>query len=196
MLNVLVAFESSGRIRQAFRARGHDAWSCDLLPADDGSPHHIRGDALATIKSRRWDLIIMHPPCTALSVSGNAHYGKGKPQHAERLQAIEWTMELWKLAQQHAPMVCMENPVGTLPEKPSQYVQPYQYGHNESKNTGLWLHGVPKLQPTKFVPMPRCGYRENQTPSGQNKLGPSPDRWKRRSKTYQGIADAMAEQWG
>ena len=194
-MTILVAFESSGRIRQAFRDRGHDAWSCDLLKAVDGSPFHLQVDALEAIRSRQWDLIIMHPTCRALCVSGNRYYGKGMAKHDERIAAIKSTMALWELARQHAARVCMENPVGVLPIKPTQYIQPYEYGHNESKKTGLWLHGLPKLQPTKFVPMPECGYRENQTPSGQNKLGPSADRWRKRSETYAGIAQAMSQQW-
>ena len=209
-MNILIGCETSGQIRHAFRQRRHNAFSCDLLPADDDSCQHWRGDVRDAIvepermmaemkcgsRFSRWDLIILHPPCTCLCCSGNAHYGRGKPKHAERLQAIDWTMALWELAKVHADQVCMENPQGVLPIKPAQYIQPYQFGHNESKKTGLWLHDLEPLRPTKFVPMPLCGHRENQTPSGQNRLGPSADRWKLRSKTYSGIAAAMAQQWG
>ena len=195
-MRILVACESSGTVREAFRALGHEAYSNDLLPADDGSPHHYQCDAREAIGAYgHWDLIIMHPPCTALAVSGNAHYGANKPKHAERLKAIGWTLELWELAKRHADRVCMENPVGVLPVKPTQYVQPYQFGHSESKKTGLWLHNLPPLKPRVIVEKPACGYWDNQTPSGQNKLGPSADRWKIRSKTYEGIASAMADQW-
>ncbi len=199
-MNVLIAYESSGTVRQAFLNRGHNAWSCDLQRADDCSLKHIRMDARKVMEHRKvwayhWDLIIMHPPCTALCVSGNAHYGTGKPKHDQRLEAIDYTLGMFELAKSVARFVCMENPVGVLPVKASQYVQPYEYGHPESKKTGLWLHNLPRLEPTEVIPKPDCGHWDNQTPSGQNKLGPSENRWKIRSKTYQGIADAMAQQW-
>ena len=194
-MKVLIACEYSGAVREAFRKRGHDAWSCDLLPADDGSQYHFEGDCWPII-AQGWDLIIMHPPCTALAVSGNAHYGTGKPKNHMRAEAIEWTLSLYDHAKQYAPRVAFENPVGVLPVKPTQYVQPYQFGHPESKKTGLWLHNLPPLTDTNTLPKPERGYWDNQTPSGQNKLAPSADRWKIRSTTYQGIADAMAEQWG
>jgi len=197
-MNILVAYESSGTVREAFRKAGHNAWSCDLQPADDGSNYHFQGDVEEWISDpslKRWDLIIMFPPCTALCVSGNAHYGKGKAKHQQRIDAIEYTLRMFELAKANADAVCMENPVGVLPVKASQYVQPYEHGHAESKKTGLWLHNLPKLQPTNVVDKPACGHWDNQTPSGQNKLGPSPDRWKIRSKTYAGIAQAMAEQF-
>ncbi len=191
-MNVLIAYESSGTVRNAFLNRGHNAWSCDLQRADDCSLNHIRMDARKVMEHRKvwayhWDLIIMHPPCTALCVSGNAHYGTGKPKHDQRLEAIEYTLEMFELAKSVARFVCMENPVGVLPVKASQYVQPWQFGHGECKKTGLWLHNLPRLEPTDIVEG-----REQRI----WKLGPSPDRWKIRSKTYQGIADAMAQQWG
>ena len=155
----------------------------------------LKGDCWPII-AQGWDLIIMHPPCTALAVSGNAHYGTGKPKNHLRAEAIEWTLSLYDHAKQYAPRVAFENPVGVLPVKPTQYVQPYQFGHPESKKTGLWLHNLPPLTDTNTLPKPERGYWDNQTPSGQNKLAPSADRWKIRSTTYQGIADAMAEQWG
>jgi hypothetical protein len=190
-MNVLIAYESSGTVRNAFLNRGHNAWSCDLQPADDGSKFHLTMDAKKAVQmtlagQRHWDLIIMHPPCTALCVSGNAHYGRGKPKHDQRLEAIEYTLEMFELAKKCADAVCMENPVGVLPIKASQYVQPWQFGHGECKKTGFWLHNLPKLEPTYIVEG-----REQRI----WKLGPSPERWKIRSKTYQGIADAMAQQW-
>ena len=190
-MNVLIAYESSGTVRNAFLNRGHNAWSCDLQPADDRSFKHIRMDARKVMEHRKvwayhWDLIIMHPPCTALCVSGNAHYGTGKPKHDQRIEAIDYTLEMFELAKSVARFVCMENPVGVLPVKASQYVQPWQFGHGECKKTGLWLHNLPRLEPTDIVEG-----REQRI----WKLGPSPDRWKIRSKTYQGIADAMAKQW-
>lgn len=198
-MNILVAYESSGTVRQAFRKAGHNAWSCDLQPADDGSNYHLQGDVEEWISDpviKRWDMIIMHPPCTALAVSGNAHYGTGKPKHQQRIEAIEYTLRVFELAKANADRVCLENPVGVLPIKASQYIQPYEHGHAESKKTGLWLHNLPCLRPTRLMYKPACGYWDNQTPSGQNKLGPSPDRWKIRSKTYEGIAQAIADQWG
>jgi len=190
-MNVLIAYESSGTVRNAFLNRGHNAWSCDLQRADDCSLKHIRMDARKVMEHRKvwayhWDLIIMHPPCTALCVSGNAHYGTGKPKHDQRIEAIDYTLEMFELAKSVARFVCMENPVGVLPVKASQYVQPWQFGHGECKKTGLWLHNLPRLEPTDIVEG-----RERRI----WKLGPSPDRWKIRSKTYQGIADAMAQQW-
>jgi site-specific DNA-cytosine methylase len=190
-MNVLIAYESSGTVRNAFLNRGHNAWSCDLQRADDCSLKHIRMDARKVMEHRKvwayhWDLIIMHPPCTALCVSGNAHYGTGKPKHDQRLEAIDYTLEMFELAKSVARFVCMENPVGVLPIKASQYVQPWQFGHGECKKTGLWLHNLPRLEPTDIVEG-----REQRI----WKLGPSPDRWKIRSKTYQGIADAMVQQW-
>ena len=184
-MKVLVACEYSGVVRDAFRSGGHDAWSCDLLPSDAPGPH-ITGDCIPAIKSKVWDLIIMHPPCTALAVSGNRWYGKGQPKNPERIEAIKWTMDLWELAKAHSYRVAMENPVGVLPIKPTQYVHPWQFGHGETKKTGLWLHNLPPLDPTNVVEG-----REQRI----WKLPPSADRWKIRSTTFQGIADAMADQW-
>ena len=190
-MRVLIACESSGVVREAFRALGHAAWSCDLLPAEDGSPYHLQEDCVKAVRGGSvfavWDLIVMHPPCTAICVSGNRWYGSGMPKHAERIKAIQWTMELWELATRFCPRVAMENPVGVLPMKATQYVQPWQFGHGETKKTGLWLHGLDPLQPTNIVEG-----REQRV----WKLGPSPDRSKIRSKTYEGIASAMASQWG
>lgn len=183
---VLVACEYSGVVRNAFIANGHDAISCDLLPTDSPGPH-TQGDCIDAIQSNHWDLIIMHPPCTALAVSGNRWYGKGMPKHHERIDSIKWTMDLFDLAKRYSPRVAMENPVGVLPIKPTQYIQPWQFGHGETKKTGLWLHGLPPLEPTNIVEG-----REQRI----WKLPPSADRWKIRSTTFQGIAEAMAEQWG
>ena len=193
-MRVLIACEFSGVVRDAFAAKGHDAWSADLLQTE-APGQHITGDCVAAIK-QGWDLIIMHPPCTALAVSGNRWYGTGMPKNKERHSAIDWTVSLWNLAKLNAKQVCMENPVGVLPIKPTQYIQPWFFGHSETKKTGLWLHGLDQLAPTNILTKPECGFWDNQTPSGQNKLGPSPDRWKLRSVTYSGIAQAMADQWG
>ena len=116
-MNILIGCEYSGKVREAFRRLGHDVTSCDLLPSDDNSPNHIQGDVIDVIKSRRWDLIIIHPPCTALAVSGNRWYGRGMPKHQERLESITWTTKLYKLCKEYADRVVMENPVGVLPMK-------------------------------------------------------------------------------
>ena len=192
-MRVLIACEYSGRVREAFRALGHDAYSCDLLPPDDSSTHHFEGDCWPVI-AKGWDLIIMHPPCTALAVSGNRWYGKGMPKHQDRLDSIDWTLALYEHAKNHAPRVAFENPVGVLPVKPTQYVQPYEYGHPESKKTGLWLHNLPPLVPTNDV---EDVWRTLPKKEAQriHMLPPSADRWKIRSETYTGIAEAMASQW-
>ena len=194
LLRVLVACECSGKVRNAFRKLGHSAWSCDLLPADDGSQFHFHGDCIEVIKLG-WDLIIMHPPCTALAVSGNAWYGAGMPKNDQRHEAIKWTMDLFNLAKQHAPRVAMENPVGVLPIKPTQYVQPWMFGHPESKKTGLWLHNLPPLTETDNVKAVFDSLPKNQQ-QRLHYLPPSKDRAKIRSETFSGIADAMADQWG
>jgi hypothetical protein len=153
------------------------------------------GDCIPVIK-QGWDIIIMHPPCTALAVSGNAHYGKGMAKHNERLNSIQWTIKLFELAKQHAAVgVAMENPVGVLPIKATQYIQPYMFGHTEQKKTGLWLHGLPPLVETNNVYNAMMLLPRNQR-ERLHFLSPTLDRWKIRSTTYQGIADAMANQWG
>lgn len=197
-MNVLVACEYSGTVRDAFIKEGHNAVSCDLLPTDKEGPH-IEGDVFNVVKSGKWDLIIAHPPCTALAVSGNAWYGEGQPKYQERLDSVQWTKELWELCKKRAKRVCFENPVGVLPRlggfpKPS-YIQPYEFGHPEQKKTGLFLHNLPKLEPTNSV------YEEMmELPVNLRQrlhyLPPSEDRWKIRSTTFSGIAEAMAKQWG
>ena len=200
-MNILIAMETSGVTRkefEAFATYNNLPWnviSCDLLPADDGATNHIVGDAIEVIKSKQWDLILAHPPCTALAVSGNAWYGKNKPKNNERLKAIKWTVNFWNLIKSYSRHAIMENPVGVLPVKPTQYVQPYEFGHPESKKTGLWLYNLPKLKPTKNVKdiydtLPR---KERMK---IHYLSPSKDRWKLRSKTYQGIGKAIATQYG
>ena len=197
-MEVLILCEYSGTVRDAFIKQGHDAISCDILPTDTEGPHHT-GDCFDML-NQEWDLIIAHPPCTHLAVSGNAHYGEGTKGYAKRIEAAQWTQRLWERCNQVSNKVAFENPVSVLARltslpKATQYVQPYEYGHPESKKTGLWLQNLPRLEPTDVIQKPDCGYWGNQTQSGQNKLGPSLDRWKIRSKTYQGIADAMANQW-
>lgn len=196
-LKVLVACEYSGTVRDAFAVLGHDAISCDLLPTDAPGPHY-EGSVLDML-GESWDLIIAHPPCTALTVAGNSTYGEGQPKYQERLDSVAWTVSLWRAMVKASPRVCMENPVGVLRRlggmhKP-QFVQPYQFGHTEQKKTGLFLHGLMPLRESDnvFDEMMTLPKRERER---LHYLPPSPDRWKIRSMTYQGIADAMAMQWG
>ena len=194
-MRVLIGCEHSGVIRDKFIAAGHDAWSCDLLPTEVEGPHH-QGDIFDIIDND-WDLAILHPPCTDIAVSGAAHFAK-KIADGRQQRALDFVTALWDSP---IPKMCIENPVSVISTKTklgkcTQMIQPYQFGHPESKRTCLWLKNLPKLVPTDILPKPECGYWENQTPSGQNKLGPSKDRWQLRSKTYQGIAEAMATRWG
>lgn len=203
-MRVLIACESSGVVRRAFRERGHDAWSCDLLPAEDNSEFHIQGDTQKLLEeSSDWDLLIAHPPCTYLSVSGMHWTTRGlrDPQLTE--DALSFAKFLMDVP---IPRICIENPVSIIStriRKPDQTIQPYQFGHDASKRTCLWLKNLPPLKPTEYV-QPRLVEKDgkvyarwgNQTDSGQNKLGPSKDRWRMRSQTYEGIAEAMADQWG
>jgi len=190
-MKVLVACEYSGTVRDAFIAQGHDAISCDLLPSDAPGPHY-QGD-VRDILENGFDLMIAHPPCTHLAVSG-ARWFKDKQQ--EQAEALDFVRLLLS-----APIdkIALENPISIISSrirKPNQIIQPWQFGHPESKSTCLWLKNLPELVPTNILPLPESGRWENQTPSGQNKLGPSEDRWKLRSATYKGIAKAMAGQWG
>lgn len=185
-------------MRSAFHRAGHEAWSCDLLPSIDDSPQHHQGDVL-DILELAWDLMIAHPPCTFLSVSG-LHWNKRRPERAQQTEeALEFVL---RLLEAPIPRIALENPIGLIStriRKPDQIIQPHQFGHDASKATCLWLKGLPQLQPTSMVQPRMVNGRArwgNQTDSGQNRLGPSPDRWKLRSITYQGIADAMTEQWG
>lgn len=223
-MKVLIACEFSGVVREAFSSRGHDAWSCDLLPTELPG-NHIQDDVLNHLENG-WDLMIAHPPCTYLCSSG-LHWNKrveGREQKTH--EAMLFVLNLMGVGyiDNPIPRIALENPVGrigTAYRKADQIIQPYQFGDDASKRTCLWLKGLPKLEPTNYVeprmvccgevmpegvgkygcpnclgdkkPKPRWG---NQTDSGQNKLAPSDDRWKLRSITYQGIADAMAEQWG
>ena len=182
-MRVLIACEFSGTVRDAFIKRGHDAVSCDLLPTDSPGPH-IQGDALDAISGSVWGLMICHPPCQHLAVSG-ARWFKDKVQ--EQKDALAFVQALMD-----APIdkIALENPISVIStkiRKPDQIINPWQFGHGETKATCLWLKNLPKLQPTNIVEG-----REAKV----HKMPPGPDRWKLRSLTYQGIADAMAEQWG
>jgi len=183
-MKVLVACEYSGTVRDAFIARGHDAISCDLLPTDRPGPHY-QGDVFDIIDDG-FDLMIAHPPCTHLAVSGARHFA-AKRADGRQQEAIDFFM---RLAQADIPKIAIENPVcimSTVWRKPDQIIQPWQFGHGETKSTCLWLKGLLKLVPTNIV-----DGRDNRI----HRLPPTPDRWKLRSTTYQGIADAMAAQWG
>jgi len=195
-VRILIACESSGAVRDAFRARGHFAMSCDLLPSEQPGPHH-QGD-VRELLNQEWDLLIAHPPCTYLSVSGMHWTTRGLRDPKLTEDALDFVRLFMD-----APIerIAIENPVSIISSrirKPDQIIQPHQFGHDASKKTCLWLKGLPLLKPTQMVEpriingKPRWG---NQTDSGQNKLPPSKDRWKLRSKTYEGIADAMAAQW-
>jgi len=191
-LKVLVACEFSGTVRDAFIKLGHDAWSCDLLPTDKEGPH-IQGDVLKVLNNQDWDLIIAHPPCTHLSVSGASLWAE-KVADGRQQAAIDFCEAIYY---SKCPHICLENPVGALSSrsklgKPTQYVQPYEFGHAEQKKTGLWLKGLPKLKGTKFIDVSKLPKKEVQR---LHFLGPSKNRWKLRSTTYQGIADAMAKQF-
>jgi hypothetical protein len=189
-MRVLIACEFSGRVRDAFLARGHDALSCDMLSTEAPGPHH-QGNVLSILEDG-WDLMIAHPPCTYLASSGLHWNKRDDTREYKTLGALEFVKTLL-----NAPIekIALENPIGrisTAIRKPDQIIQPWQFGHEETKSTCLWLKNLPKLVPTKIMDRRAA----NLTPSGQNKLGPSKDRWKLRSLTYLGIAEAMADQWG
>ena len=193
-MNVLIGCEESGIVCEAFRKRGHNAWSCDILPSRKSVPH-LQGDLLNFLYLG-WDLAIFFPPCDYLCSSGLFwnHKIPGRADQTER--ALRFVSVLLNAP---IPRIAVENPkgcIGTRIKPASQRIQPWQFGHREAKETFLWLKNLAPLQPTKIIPKPACGYWDNQTPSEQNKLGPSADRKRLRSQTYQGIADAMAEQWG
>jgi len=183
-MRVLVACEYSGRVRDAFIAMGHDAMSCDLLPTDVQGPHY-QGDVRDVIGDG-WDLMICHPPCTHLAVSGARHFAAKKASGVQD-EALDFVRFLLDAP---IPMIALENPVSIISSrirKPDQVIQPWQFGHGETKATCLWLKGLPKLAPTNIV---------SGRDARVHKMAPSPDRWKERSRTYAGIAAAMADQWG
>ena len=182
-MRVLVACEFSGTVRDAFRRKGHDAWSCDLLPPDDRSAFHFQED-VRNLFNIDWHLMIAHPPCTHLAVSGARWF---KDKQKEQQEALDFVRTLLDAP---IPKIALENPISIIStriRKPDQIIQPWQFGHGETKKTCLWLKNLPLLKPTNIVEG-----REARV----HKESPGPDRWKRRSITYQGIADAMADQWG
>jgi len=182
-MKVLVACEFSGIVRDAFRARGHEAYSCDVLRSETETEYHLRVD-VREVLDPYWELMIAHPPCTHLAVSGARWF---KDKQKEQAEALEFVRMLLNAP---VPRIALENPVSIISSrirKPDQYIQPWQFGHGEVKKTCLWLKNLPHLEPTDVVSGRRA--RVHLEP-------PSPERWKNRSRTYQGIADAMAEQWG
>jgi hypothetical protein len=204
-MKILVACEESQSVTKAFRARGHEAYSCDILDCSGGHPEwHIQGDVLSELK-KDWDMVLAFPPCTHLAVSGAAHFA-AKQADGRQQEGIDFFLEFTKL--DHVPRVAIENPIGIMSKiyrKPNQIIQPYQFGEDASKRTCLWLKGLPNLIETN-----RVQGRMVTTPSGKvverwanqcsnyghDKTAPSPERSRIRSKTYLGIANAMADQWG
>ena len=200
-MKIFIAFETWGRIREAMRANGHEVWSCDVLPSEDDSPRHIIAD-VRTLDLSAYDLVGMHPPCTYLTGSG-IHWnnrGRGWERTEEAIALVRWLMS-------HDVPWYLENPVGIISSrirKPDQIIQPYEFSDDASKKTCLWLNRLDHLpkNPAKRFPgrWVACNGKPverwaNQTDSGQNRLGPSPTRWKERSRTYAGIAQAMADHW-
>ena len=185
-MKVLIACEFSGIVREAFRAQGHDAWSCDLLEDVAYSPYHYHHDVKYCLKWNDWDLMIAHPPCTHLAVSGARHFS-AKRESGVQQESIDFFMTL---VNANVPKIAIENPIcimSTKYRKPDQIIQPWQFGHGETKATCLWLKNLPLLTPTNIVEG-----REQRI----HKMPPSADRAKLRSITYQGIANAFATQWG
>ena len=183
MLKVLVACEFSGIVREAFAKKGCDAYSCDLLPTEIPG-NHFEGDVLQILKYNKFDLLIAHPPCTHLAVSG-ARWFKDKKQ--EQLSALRFVKQLMDA---DVEKICIENPISIIStkiRKPDQIIQPWMFGHGETKATCLWLKGLPNLKETDVVPGRKARV---------HKMPPSKDRWKERSRTYTGVAEAMADQWG
>ena len=192
-MKILVACEYSGVVRRAFDVLGHDVISCDLLPSDDNSPYHYQGD-VRDLLVQSWDLMVAHPPCTDIAVSGAAWFREkiadGRQQRA--LNFVQLLMDA------DIPKIAIENPISVISSKirkPDQIVQPYMFGHLETKATCLWLKGLPKLTPTTDLKAETMALPERER-MRLHYLPPSPDRGKIRSRTFQGIADAMAEQWG
>lgn len=199
-MRILVAMEFSGVVRDAFIDAGHDAISCDFLPSESDRGEHYQGNVLDMLDSpRKWDMIIAHPDCTCVCNAGNRHYGEGKEYYYDRLSSAYWIGRFWYKARRVCKKVCFENPPGVLPSMaglpPAQYVQPYWFGHLEQKRTGLYLHGLPRLVATDnvYYEMMKLPQREREAVFF---MGPSEDRWKDRARTYTGLAEAMAQQWG
>ena len=204
-MNVLIACEYSGAVRRAFRAMGHVAWSCDLLPAEDDSPFHYQNDVRGILARGVWDLLIAHPPCTYLARCGwhwvnkpdsDVHPLKGEPRRRATIEAAEFFQALLDAP---IPRIAVENPRPIVHAKLPSYTQvihPHQFGHPEFKATCLWLKNLPPLVPTLRLVVPEKGTAEWKAWNKVHRAPPGPDRWKDRSRTYEGIAQAMAAQWG
>ncbi len=196
---ILIGCEESQVVCKAFRAAGYnDAYSCDLLPTRGNPEWHIQGDVVDAVKSQQWDLIILHPDCTAMAICGNKHYGDGMPKNRERHSSIKWTVELFDTSMNHARMVALENPGSVIFPELSVlyadhirfnifYIQPWQFGHGETKLTGMATIGLPRLMPENIV-----AGRDDRI----HKMKPGPNRKRDRSETYQGIAKAIVNQYG
>lgn len=186
---ILIGCEESQVVTAAFRIAGYEAFSCDIQPTRGNPDWHYQQNIMEVIPRNEWDLIILHPDCTAMAVSGNRWYGKGMPYHQKRIEAIEWTLALWELAKKYSLRVALENPVSVIfKHLPNVfYLQPWQYGHGETKKTGFALHNLPPLSPTNIV-----DGREQRV----WKMHPGKHRKRDRSKTYKGVAKAIVTQWG
>lgn len=195
-MKVLIACEFSGRVRDAFIAKGHNAISCDFEPSERPGPHYQ--EDVREVMYDQWDLMIAHPPCEYLTVSANRHFLNNPERWEKRLAAVKFVHYLMNV---DIPMICIENPVGVISthiRKPDQYIQPYEFGHSDSKKTGLWLKNLPPLKPTKIVKPEWITAKNGKRYSKTHWANPSSScnkAKKIRSRTYQGIADAMAEQW-
>ena len=183
-MRVLVACEFSGIVRDAFLDKGHDAWSCDILPSEAYGERHLEGDVRDYIEGRGWQLMIAHPPCTYLAVSGARWFKDRQKEQVAAFNFVRFFLD------DPIPRIALENPISIIStriRKPDQIIQPWMFGHPETKATCLWLKNLPKLVPTNIVEG-----RDNRV----HREPPGPDRWKNRSRTMQGVADAMATQWG
>jgi site-specific DNA-cytosine methylase len=192
-MRVLVACEYSGTVRDAFLRRGHDAISCDLLPTDAPGPHY-QGD-VRDVLGNGWDLMICHPPCTHLAVSGARHFKK-KRETGEQQASLDFVRLLLEAP---IPHICLENPVSIISSrirKPDQVIQPWMFGHGETKATCFWLRGLPLLQRTHRRGDLFCAEEPTERVQRLHRLSPGPNRWKERSRTFAGVASAMADQWG
>jgi len=205
-MNVLIGCEESQVVCQAFRDLGHNAFSCDLQPTRGNPEWHYQGNIMDAMHETGYfeavnlDLIILHPDCTAMALSGNRWYGRDMPHNDKRIKSVEWTLKLWELALKRSDRVCLENPksvifpflrdIGHI----VQYIQPWMFGHTENKETGLCLHGLPNLKPTNDVSHLMVNMSKAETDK-IHRMPPSPTRKRDRSVTYQGIANAMANQW-
>ena len=188
-MKILIGCEESQVLCQTFRKAGYDAYSCDLKPTRGDKQYHYQEDIMKCLDRDSWDLIILHPDCTAMALSGNRWYGKGMKYHNKRIESIEWTLSLWNKAKKKSNHVALENPMSVIFKylQKVQYIQPWQFGHGEQKKTGFARYNLPLLKPTNIVPG-----REQRI----WKMAPGKNRKRDRSITYQGIADAIVDQWG